>query len=127
MTNPKQTLTKTEILNKLEALERENKVLRTIKEEYDKLKNKYDILVQARKEDEEKVKKAEETINEFSRKEQELYSYYQRQFAVMKKDLDSQNETIVTLFDLMDKQIKNSQYFYEAYKGVFISVQKKEE
>lgn len=125
MTNSK--LTKAELLNKVEALEKENEILRATKEEYDRLKDKYDILVQARKEDAEKVKNAEKVVNEFNQKEQELYNYYQRQFAVMKKDLDSQNETIVTLFDLIDKQIKNAHDYYDAFKGVFISVQKKEE
>ena len=50
--------------------------------------------------------KKERTINEFSKKRTRTLYYIQRQFFVMKKDLDSQNETIVTLFDLMDKQIK---------------------
>lgn len=95
--------------------------------EYDKLKLNYDIVVNARKEDNDKVKKAEEIIQTFQNRENELVQHFKNQQALMKKDLDGQNEAMVNLFDMMDATINTQILFYNKFKNTFISVTPKEE
>ena len=95
--------------------------------DYDKLQQKYQITVDARKEDREKVVGAEKNIALIQAKEQEMSQYYGQQIGHMKKTLDEQNETIVSLFDMMDNTINLQLNYYQKYKNIFISIEKMEE
>jgi len=120
-------LTKSELIKKIESLEKDIAINKVKVDDYDKLKLSHDIIVSARKEDQEKVSKAEEVIATFESRENELIQQFQHHQNVMKKDLDSQNETIVNLFDMMDNTINLQVLYYQKYKDIFISVKKKED
>jgi len=114
---------KTELIERIKELEKQHGRL----EDYDKLQNKYDVLKAARSEDREKVERAEMIVKEYEDKEQQLTAYLQQRTAVMKKDLDSQNETIIDLFDMMDNTINLQIKYYQKYKNQFIKIEPKEE
>lgn len=114
---------KAELIDRIKELESEqNRV-----EDYDKLQNKYEVLKAARTEDKEKVEKAELIIQEYAQKEEQLTTYLQQRTALMKRDLDSQNETITDLFDMMDNTINLQIKYYQKYKNQFIKIEPKEE
>ena len=114
---------KAELIERIKELESEQKRV----EDYDRLQNKYDVLKAARAEDKEKVEKAELIIQEYAQKEEQLTSYLQQRAALMKRDLDSQNETITDLFDMMDNTINLQIKYYQKYKNQFIKIEPKEE
>jgi hypothetical protein len=114
---------KAELIERIKELESEQKRV----EDYDKLQNKYEVLKAARAEDKEKVEKAELIIQEYSQKEEQLTTYLQQRTALMKRDLDSQNETITDLFDMMDNTINLQIKYYQKYKNQFIKIEPKKE
>lgn len=125
---------KAELIERIKELEKQQEKV----EDYDKLQNKYDVLRAARNEDREKVERAEMTvkdyedksariIKEYEEKEQQLTAYFQQRTAIMKKDLDSQNETIIDLFDMTDNTINLQIKYYQKYKNQFIKIEPKEE
>ena len=120
-------LTKPELLKVIEKLESELEEQKLKVKDYDTLQQKYQIVVDARKEDREKIVEAEKTIALTQSKEQEISQFYGQQIGHMKRTLDEQNETIVNLFDMMDNTINLQLYYYQKYKNIFISVEKKEE
>lgn len=121
------SLTKQELLKVIEKLESELEEHKLKVKDYDNLQQKYQIVVDARKEDREKVVEAEKTIALTQAKEQEMNQFYGQQIGHMKRTLDEQNETIVNLFDMMDNTINLQLYYYQKFKNVFISIDKKEE
>ncbi len=120
-------LTKPELLKVIEKLESELEEQKLKVKDYDNLQQKYQIVVDARKEDREKVVEAERNIALTQAKEQEMSQFYGQQIGHMKRTLDEQNETIVNLFDMMDNTINLQLNYYQKYKNIFISVEKKEE
>lgn len=120
-------LTKAQLIAKILELENSNKANLEKSKNFDKIKLQNDILVNARKEDREKVVEAERTIALTQSKEQEMSQFYGQQIGHMKRTLDEQNETIVNLFDMMDNTINLQLHYYQKYKNIFISVEKKEE
>lgn len=126
---------KQEIENQKQEIERLNYEISqlTVKaDDYEKLKLKYDVLVNARKEDAgktkeavDKIKEAESVLASQQTREKELNAFYQRQMAQIKKDVDGQNELIVTLFTVNDQTLGLLNNQYENFKKLFIA--KKEE
>ena len=94
---------------------------------YDKLNLEHEIVVAARREDAEKVKKAEIVLATFQSREEELLKYFELQKTVMKKDLDGQNEAMVSLFEMTDATINLQILYYNKFKNIFIDVKQKEE
>ena len=120
-------ITKPELLKVIEKLELELEEQKLKVKDYDNLQQKYQIVVDARKEDREKVFEAEKTIALTQSKEQEINQFYGQQIGHMKRTLDEQNETIVNLFDMMDNTINLQLNYYQKYKNIFISIEKMEE
>lgn len=119
-------MTKKELIQIVEEKEGAKLSVDELKKQLEKLQRQNEILNFARKEDKEKVEEAEKLIVEFKAKEQELTQYYAQQVGHMKKTLDEQNETIVSLFDMMDNTINLQLNYYQKFKNVFINIEKKE-
>lgn len=99
--------------------------LEELREENSKLNRKVEILTVARKEDKEKVEKAENLIAEYSTKEHELSEFYTSQINQMRNMINEQNETIVSLFEMMDGTISLQVNYYQKYKDIFVKVEPK--
>lgn len=118
---------KAELLKIIQERDDELKELRKKAEAFDKLHNRYQILVGARKEDKEKVAEAENIIATNKTLEEQLQNFYANREIKMKKDLDEQNETIVGLFDMLDNTINLQINYYQKFKNVFIGQKKTKE
>lgn len=114
-------LTKSQLIDKILELENSNEVDIEKTKNFDKLKLQNDILENARKEDEEKVKKAELIVFNFKNREQELINQFETQKMLMKRDLDGQNEAMVNLFKMTDATINLQILYYNSFKSIFIS------
>lgn len=104
-------------LNRLKKVEAE---LEKTSKNLEKTKINNGILVNARKEDKEVVEKAQIVVNNFEVREKELKDFYEGQRIKMKKQLDEQNETIGSLFDMMDNTINIQILYYTKFKNIFL-------
>lgn len=130
-------LSKTELIERIHELEQEVSTLEAIKKELDAtkkreqvLQSKYDILVNARKEDKDKIAEAEKIINDNKVSQQNLIVAFKNQHQLMQKQLDEQNETIIQLFSMMDATINTQYNYYQNFKNAFLSlepIEKKED
>lgn len=123
-------LSKTELIERIHELEQEVSTLEAIKKELDAtkkreqvLQSKYDILVNARKEDKDKIAEAEKIINDNKVSQQNLIVAFKNQHQLMQKQLDEQNETIIQLFSMMDATINTQYNYYQNFKNAFLSVE----
>jgi len=111
-------------VKKLESLSKEvdslKETLRVSEEALAETTRRNEILVGARKEDKEKVEKAEKLLAEYTGKESELTEFYNKNLGQMNKMLNEQNETIVNLFDMMDGTLSLQVKYYQKYKDIFI-------
>lgn len=112
-----------------------------LKEEHESLKLKYQIVVDARKEDAEKVAKAkfnaEESAQkeakakfnaeESAQKEANLHQAYRQELVKMQNTITDQNETIVSLFSMMDSTVNTQLNYYNTFKNSFLSVEESKE
>lgn len=124
MTDNLEKLTKTDLLQKLEEKENEIRLLEdeieNLKQELDKLKIKYEIIETARKEDEKKIKSAERIIEESEKKNHEIIQVYQVQIERLTHQLNEQNQTLISLFEMLDQTINAQVIYYRHYKKVFL-------
>lgn len=124
MTDNLEKLTKTDLLQKLEEKENEIRLLEdeieNLKQELDKLKIKYEIIETARKEDEKKIKSAERIIEESEKKNHEIIQVYQVQIERLTHQLNEQNQTLISLFEMLDQTINTQVIYYKHYKKVFL-------
>jgi hypothetical protein len=116
-------LTKAQLIAKILELENNNKINSEKAKNFDKLKLQNDILENARKEDKEKVEKAELILSNFQNREQELVNQFETQKMLMKRDLDGQNEAMVNLFKMTDATINLQILYYNSFKNIFINEQ----
>ena len=89
-------------------------------EDYDNLLRKYEIVVQARKEDADKVKESEKIISEGNARENAMHDHYSQTIIQLKSMLNDQNSTVSDLFFMMDNTLNLTNLYYEKYKSIFI-------
>lgn len=89
---------------------------------YDDLKLKYDILKTARKEDKDAVENANKVVAEFRNRETEIVNHFKAKFGQMETNLQEQNKTILTLFEMMDNSINQQIFYYNKFKSIFVDM-----
>lgn len=114
-------LTKDQLISKILELENNNKINSEKAKNFNKIKLQNGILENARKEDKEKVEKAELILSNFQNREQQLINQFETQKMLMKRDLDSQNEAMINLFKMTDSTINLQILYYNSFKSIFIN------
>jgi chromosome segregation ATPase len=95
-----------------------------LQEELDKAKRSLTICQTAREEDAENVKIAKgvqgslaEAEKVHQLKQQELIGHIQS----LQGQVQDQNQTLATVFEMMDKSLSQEIYYYQKFKGVFVA------
>jgi len=81
---------------------------------------KYNLLKIARKEDAKLLQDSKVVINTFKQRQNDLINSVNKQRELMYKDLQEQNQTIATLFEMMDRSIEQEIFYYNKFKSIFI-------
>ena len=89
---------------------------------YDIMENKYSIIKGAREEDLKSVKVANEFIETYKKKELDLVRTFTFQLNERDKNISEQNQTILTLFEMMDNSINQQIFYYSKFKGIFVNM-----
>lgn len=89
-------------------------------ESYDSLKKKYNLIKTAREEDKTNVENANKLITSVQREKQDLINAFSSQIAHLQSNVSEQNETILTLFKMMDNSINQQIFYYNEFKSIFI-------
>ena len=110
-------LTKSQLIEKIQELEG---IKSAEKNKLDRLQSDIDILRGARKEDKEKLEKADFAINSAQLRETQLVEQFNMHKAIMRRDLDNQNTAMVSLFNMMDATINLQILYYNSFKNIFI-------
>lgn len=113
-------------LNKPELLKETERLLE-VEKKHEALLLKYGTLQTARKEDKEVVDKAQSILNNFQQREDELKNAFEQQMMESNKNIEEQNDTILSLFSMMDNAMNQQVFYYKKYKDVFINTPPQEE
>jgi len=120
--SPYLKLTKNALIEKLEAADQVIALNAGKIANYDKMKSKYDIIKGARQEDLETVRLANETIKIHQQKEQEMILTFRTQLGELQGNIAEQNQTILTLFEMMDNSINQQIFYYTKFKSIFVNM-----
>jgi len=110
------------LIQKLEQLEQDAIANSKKLAEFDSLKLKYDILKGARNEDKEAVLTAKKIVEDYKNKELQLVQTFKEQMKQVQQNDLEQKQTILTLFEMMDNAISQQIFYYNKFKGLFVSM-----
>lgn len=120
------TKTKAVLVNELNDLTTRMAEFTKKADDYDLLLSKYDILKMARVEDKTAVENAKTMAEEYKNKETVLVRTFHMQTSQLQTSLNEQNQTIETLFEMMDNAISQQIFYYNKFKGIFLSMKEPE-
>lgn len=117
-------MTKPELVEELRTtIEKYNKLIdenEQLRNQLEDLQRRYTILETARKEDKDKVKKAEQEMELINQLKHELQKQYQHQINKLSQTLKEQNETLIALFAMLDNTINLQVIYYNQFKNLFV-------
>lgn len=117
-------MTKPELVEELKTtIEKYNKLIdenEHLRNQLEDLQRRYTILETARKEDKDKVKKAEQEMELINQLKHELQNQYQHQINKLSQTLKEQNETLIALFAMLDSTINLQIIYYNQFKSLFV-------
>lgn len=117
-------MTKPELVEELKTtIEKYNKLIdenEQLRNQLEDLQRRYTILETARKEDKDKVKKAEQEMELINQLKYELQKQYQHQINKLSQTLKEQNETLIALFAMLDSTINLQAIYYNQFKSLFV-------
>jgi predicted TIM-barrel fold metal-dependent hydrolase len=131
--SPYEKMTKKSLIVEIERLNKQISDTSKKVESYDQLNAKYGIILNARKEDTDKIEKAQsiiktfeqresEIVHQFSSREQSIINDFELHKTLMKRDLQGQNDAMVALFKMMDANINLQWIYYNEFKSIFVAM-----
>jgi len=109
------------LITKLGELERQVLMNEKKASEFDALSLKYSILEGARKEDRLAVENANLATREFQKREFDQANLFKGQIMQLQTVVAEQNQTILSLFGMLDNSINQQILYYNKFKEQFIN------